>query len=93
MWQNFYLLVTLFFFGSEMVIILESMFIQVFKGLYENASNSIHVSAHLAILAAVRDICKLAVKELTSWVCSVPHYICLEPSSPSVVIVQFFSCR
>ncbi|KHG27375.1 CCR4-NOT transcription complex subunit 1 [Gossypium arboreum] len=41
---------------------------KVFKGLYENASNSLHVSAHLAILAAVRDVCKLAVKELTSWV-------------------------
>ncbi|KAE8699711.1 transcription factor UNE10-like [Hibiscus syriacus] len=41
---------------------------KVFKGIYENASNSLHVSAHLAILAAVRDVCKLAVKELTSWV-------------------------
>ncbi|XVF73469.1 hypothetical protein PTKIN_Ptkin12aG0203600 [Pterospermum kingtungense] len=41
---------------------------KVFKGLYENASNSLHISAHLAILAAVRDVCKLAVKELTSWV-------------------------
>ncbi|KHG29327.1 CCR4-NOT transcription complex subunit 1 [Gossypium arboreum] len=41
---------------------------KVFKGLYENASNSLHVNAHLAILAAVRDVCKLAVKELTSWV-------------------------
>ncbi|XP_039063628.1 CCR4-NOT transcription complex subunit 1-like isoform X2 [Hibiscus syriacus] len=41
---------------------------KVFKGLYENASNSLHVGAHLAILAVVRDVCKLAVKELTSWV-------------------------
>ncbi|KAJ4727200.1 putative Ccr4-not transcription complex [Melia azedarach] len=41
---------------------------KVFKGLYENASNSLHVSAHLAILAAIRDVCKLVVKELTSWV-------------------------
>ncbi|KAG4119466.1 hypothetical protein ERO13_D11G082333v2 [Gossypium hirsutum] len=41
---------------------------KVFKGLYENASNSLHVNAYLAILAAVRDVCKLAVKELTSWV-------------------------
>ncbi|XVF22765.1 hypothetical protein REPUB_Repub12eG0199200 [Reevesia pubescens] len=41
---------------------------KVFKGLYENASNSLHVSAHLSILAVVRDVCKLAVKELTSWV-------------------------
>lgn len=42
---------------------------QVFKGLYENASNNIHVNACLAILAAIRDVCKLVVKELTSWVC------------------------
>ncbi|XP_027908150.1 CCR4-NOT transcription complex subunit 1 isoform X1 [Vigna unguiculata] len=41
---------------------------KVFKGLYDNASNNIHVSAHLAILTAIRDVCKLAVKELTSWV-------------------------
>ncbi|CAJ1948188.1 unnamed protein product [Sphenostylis stenocarpa] len=41
---------------------------KVFKGLYDNASNNIHVSAHLSILTAIRDVCKLAVKELTSWV-------------------------
>ncbi|KAA8539793.1 hypothetical protein F0562_026485 [Nyssa sinensis] len=41
---------------------------KVFKSLYENTSNSLHVSAHLAILAAIRDVCKLVVKELTSWV-------------------------
>ncbi|KAM7274650.1 hypothetical protein ACFE04_016516 [Oxalis oulophora] len=41
---------------------------KVFKGLYENTSNTIHVSARLAILAAIRDVCKLVVKELTSWV-------------------------
>ncbi|OWM64897.1 hypothetical protein CDL15_Pgr028614 [Punica granatum] len=41
---------------------------KVFKGLYENAANSYHVGAHLAILAAIRDVCKLVVKELTSWV-------------------------
>uniref|UniRef100_A0A6N2MSE0 CCR4-Not complex component Not1 C-terminal domain-containing protein n=1 Tax=Salix viminalis TaxID=40686 RepID=A0A6N2MSE0_SALVM len=41
---------------------------KVFKGLYENASNSFHVNACLAILAAIRDVCKLVVKELTSWV-------------------------
>ncbi|GAV69286.1 Not1 domain-containing protein/DUF3819 domain-containing protein [Cephalotus follicularis] len=41
---------------------------KVFKGLYENASNSLHIGAHLAILAAIRDVCKLVVKELTSWV-------------------------
>ncbi|KAK4414642.1 CCR4-NOT transcription complex subunit [Sesamum alatum] len=41
---------------------------KVFKGLYENASNSAHVEAHLAILAAIRDVSKLVVKELTSWV-------------------------
>ncbi|GFZ00664.1 transcription regulator [Actinidia rufa] len=41
---------------------------KVFKSLYENASNSAHVTAHLAILAAIRDVSKLVVKELTSWV-------------------------
>ncbi|KAL7203784.1 hypothetical protein ACSBR2_016943 [Camellia fascicularis] len=41
---------------------------KVFKGLYENASNSTHVTAHLAILAAIRDVSKLVLKELTSWV-------------------------
>ncbi|XP_050238653.1 uncharacterized protein LOC126688113 isoform X2 [Mercurialis annua] len=41
---------------------------KVFKGLYENASNNFHVSACLAILATIRDVCKLVVKELTSWV-------------------------
>ncbi|KAE9600761.1 putative CCR4-Not complex component, Not1, CCR4-NOT transcription complex subunit 1, HEAT [Lupinus albus] len=41
---------------------------KVFKLLYDNASNNIHVSAHLGILTAIRDVCKLAVKELTSWV-------------------------
>ncbi|XP_044493750.1 CCR4-NOT transcription complex subunit 1-like [Mangifera indica] len=41
---------------------------KVFKGLYENASNSLHFGAHLAILAAIRDVCKLVVKELTRWV-------------------------
>ncbi|XP_059434806.1 uncharacterized protein LOC132167794 isoform X1 [Corylus avellana] len=41
---------------------------KVFKGLYENGSNIIHVGTHLAILTAIRDVCKLVVKELTSWV-------------------------
>ncbi|XP_043707891.1 CCR4-NOT transcription complex subunit 1-like isoform X2 [Telopea speciosissima] len=41
---------------------------KVFKSLYENASNNVHVGAHLAILVAIRDVCKLVVKELTSWV-------------------------
>ncbi|KAG6432328.1 hypothetical protein SASPL_103904 [Salvia splendens] len=41
---------------------------KAFKGLYENASNCAHVDAHLAILAAIRDVSKLVVKELTSWV-------------------------
>ncbi|XP_058212330.1 uncharacterized protein LOC131324368 [Rhododendron vialii] len=41
---------------------------KVFKGLYENALNSAHVAAHVAILAAIRDVSKLVVKELTSWV-------------------------
>eukprot|EP01018_Ginkgo_biloba_P022479 Gb_12251 [translate_table: standard] len=41
---------------------------KVFKRLYENASNSMHVSTHIAILAAIHDVCKRVVKELTSWV-------------------------
>ncbi|KAL9175940.1 hypothetical protein ABFS82_02G145600 [Erythranthe guttata] len=41
---------------------------KAFRGLYENASNNAHVDAHLAILAAIRDVSKLVVKELTSWV-------------------------
>ncbi|KAK4372034.1 hypothetical protein RND71_007418 [Anisodus tanguticus] len=41
---------------------------KAFKGLYENATNSSHVGAHLAILASIRDVSKLFVKELTSWV-------------------------
>ncbi|KAJ0245364.1 Transcription regulator [Hirschfeldia incana] len=41
---------------------------KAFKALYDNASSSLHVSANLAILAAVRDVCKRVVKELTSWV-------------------------
>ncbi|PIA29475.1 hypothetical protein AQUCO_06000080v1 [Aquilegia coerulea] len=41
---------------------------KVFKRLYENPSNSTDVGAHLAILVAIRDVCKLVVKELTSWV-------------------------
>ncbi|KAK4802906.1 hypothetical protein SAY86_001109 [Trapa natans] len=41
---------------------------KVFKGLYENAANNFLVGAHLAILAAIRDVSKLVVKELTSWV-------------------------
>ncbi|CAL5366920.1 unnamed protein product [Camellia sinensis] len=41
---------------------------KVFKSLYEKASSSSHVSAHIAILASIRDVCKLVVKELTSWV-------------------------
>ncbi|KAL0732249.1 hypothetical protein Bca4012_008458 [Brassica carinata] len=41
---------------------------KAFKALYENASSSLHVSANLAILVAIRDVCKRVVKELTSWV-------------------------
>ncbi|KAJ4953309.1 hypothetical protein NE237_030141 [Protea cynaroides] len=38
-----------------------TLLFQVFKSLYENASNSVHVGAHLAILMAIRDVCKLIV--------------------------------
>ncbi|KAK1304862.1 hypothetical protein QJS10_CPB11g00341 [Acorus calamus] len=41
---------------------------KVFKSLYENTSNNFLVNCHLALLAAIRDVCKLVVKELTSWV-------------------------
>ncbi|XP_019056501.1 PREDICTED: CCR4-NOT transcription complex subunit 1-like [Tarenaya hassleriana] len=41
---------------------------KAFKALYENASSGLHVSANLGILAAIRDVCKRVVKELTSWV-------------------------
>ncbi|XP_074263170.1 uncharacterized protein LOC141585978 isoform X2 [Silene latifolia] len=41
---------------------------KVFKALYETGGNSFHVNAHLAILASIRDVCKLVVKELTTWV-------------------------
>ncbi|KAF8111472.1 hypothetical protein N665_0074s0008 [Sinapis alba] len=41
---------------------------KAFKALYESASSSLHVSANLAILVAIRDVCKRVVKELTSWV-------------------------
>ncbi|XP_020701272.1 CCR4-NOT transcription complex subunit 1 isoform X2 [Dendrobium catenatum] len=41
---------------------------KVFKSLYESSSNATYVGAYLAILAAIRDVCKLVVKELTSWV-------------------------
>ncbi|KAF6141049.1 hypothetical protein GIB67_006494, partial [Kingdonia uniflora] len=40
---------------------------KVFKSLYENASDSTHIRVHLAILSAICDVCKLVVKELTSW--------------------------
>ncbi|KAG8083810.1 hypothetical protein GUJ93_ZPchr0010g8112 [Zizania palustris] len=41
---------------------------QVFRSLYDNASKSTHVTWLLATLVAIRDVCKLVVKELTSWV-------------------------
>ncbi|KAL6645362.1 hypothetical protein ACP70R_016970 [Stipagrostis hirtigluma subsp. patula] len=41
---------------------------KVFRSLYDNASNSTYVTWLLATLVAIRDVCKLVVKELTSWV-------------------------
>ncbi|CAN6300160.1 unnamed protein product [Urochloa humidicola] len=41
---------------------------KVFRSLYENASKNNFVTWLLATLVAVRDVCKLVVKELTSWV-------------------------
>lgn len=49
---------------------------KVFKRLYENTGSHLHVSVHLAILEAIRDVCKRVVKELTSWVgisCKITH--------------------
>lgn len=41
---------------------------KVFKSLYESSPNATYVGAYLALLTAIRDVCKLVVKELTSWV-------------------------
>ncbi|XP_071726639.1 uncharacterized protein [Rutidosis leptorrhynchoides] len=41
---------------------------KVFQGLYENAANTAHVGAHIAMLSAIRDLSKLVGKELTTWV-------------------------
>ncbi|KAK1420125.1 hypothetical protein QVD17_21468 [Tagetes erecta] len=41
---------------------------KVFQGLYENATNASHVGAHLAMLAAIRDVSKRVFSQLTSWV-------------------------
>lgn len=52
---------------------------KVFKALYESGSNSLHIAAFIAILAAIRDVCKLVVKELTSWVCLCECFLCSIP--------------
>ncbi|XP_014752689.1 CCR4-NOT transcription complex subunit 1 isoform X3 [Brachypodium distachyon] len=41
---------------------------KVFKSLYDNTSNSGRVMWFVATLVAIRDVCKLVVKELTNWV-------------------------
>ncbi|KAI3986448.1 hypothetical protein MKX01_037730 [Papaver californicum] len=41
---------------------------KVFRNLFENTSNITLVGAHIGILLAIRDVCKLVGKELTSWV-------------------------
>ncbi|RVW97057.1 putative ribonuclease H protein [Vitis vinifera] len=61
---------------------------KVFKGLYADASNSSNVAAYLAILVAIRDLCKLVVKELTSWVCSVVLFL-TPPVNPNCPLLQF----
>lgn len=63
---------------------------KAFKGLYENSSNNLHVSANLAILAAIRDVCKLVVKELTSWVCSIILFLLLGIFSERSFFFLFF---
>jgi CCR4-NOT transcription complex subunit 1 len=41
---------------------------KVFRNLYENASKGTSVTWILATLVAICDVCKLVVKEITSWV-------------------------
>ncbi|VAI11395.1 unnamed protein product [Triticum turgidum subsp. durum] len=41
---------------------------KVLRSLYDNTSNSGSVMWFLATLVAIRDVCKLVVKELTNWV-------------------------
>ncbi|XP_051196211.1 uncharacterized protein [Lolium perenne] len=41
---------------------------KVFRNLYENASKGTSVTGILATLVAICDVCKLVVKEITSWV-------------------------
>ena len=75
----FYHLQCLVFVHAIVVFVQETqsfILMQVFKALYENGCNSFHVNAHLAILAAIRDVCKLVVKELTSWVSELELCFC-----------------
>lgn len=60
---------------SSLKIFFFLLLAQVFNSLYENVSNSIHVAAHLSILAAIRDVCKNVMKHLTSWVCGYKQFI------------------
>ena len=66
---------------------------KAFKALYENASSNLHISANLAILVAIRDVCKRVVKELTSWVC---QRLFQDPSIHLLYFILFmcfnFSC-
>eukprot|EP00899_Mesostigma_viride_P024080 jgi/Mesvir1/4857/Mv11131-RA.2 len=41
---------------------------KLYKRLYENSGSALHLSAHLALLQALRDVCRRVVKELTNWV-------------------------
>ncbi|KAM0835823.1 hypothetical protein ACQ4PT_062703 [Festuca glaucescens] len=41
---------------------------KVFNNLYDNASNSGSIMLYVATLVAVRDVCKLVVKEITNWI-------------------------
>lgn len=52
---------------------------QIFKRLYENAGNLLHVLVHLVLLESIRDVCKRVVKELTSWVMNDSHPCPSEP--------------
>uniref|UniRef100_A0ACD5TIG6 Uncharacterized protein n=1 Tax=Avena sativa TaxID=4498 RepID=A0ACD5TIG6_AVESA len=51
---------------------------KVFRNLYENASKGTSVTWILATLVAICDVCKLVVKEITSWELAVAHTVVSE---------------
>jgi hypothetical protein len=67
--------------------------------LYDNASNSASIMSYVATLVAVRDVCKLVVREITNWVCFFTvftHVIVTCPTdaaphthTPMIVMLEF----